>query len=265
MRSLFRLFTQQPLAAKVPEITVLFWVIKILTTAAGEAISDYVRPRQKAVGRARRDRPSSCVALVLQFGTRRYFAPAYWFLALAIAIAGHRRLRHHAPDLRHSLRRDVAVLGRRARGRLLPLGPQRAHAVDPLHHDQPAGEVLLGHHLRHVRPRHRGRGLHRHDARAGLPRLGHPLLRRHPDPVGRLVAVPDGTRSSPSGSPTSSPGPSGPSFADYFSKAQGLSGAGFGDLPDGARHHAAGRDPGAYTAWPASTFSRPTIEVAGGT
>jgi len=28
------------------------------------------------------------VALCLQFGTRRYFAPAYWFLALAIAIAG---------------------------------------------------------------------------------------------------------------------------------------------------------------------------------
>ena len=35
MRSLFRLFTQQPLAAKVPEITVMFWVVKILTTAAG--------------------------------------------------------------------------------------------------------------------------------------------------------------------------------------------------------------------------------------
>ena len=50
MRSLFRLFTQQPLAAKVPEITVMFWVVKILTTAAGEAISDYLSTGNKAVG-----------------------------------------------------------------------------------------------------------------------------------------------------------------------------------------------------------------------
>ena len=32
-----------PLAAKVPEIIVLFWVIKILTTAGGEATSDYLK------------------------------------------------------------------------------------------------------------------------------------------------------------------------------------------------------------------------------
>ena len=50
MRSLFRLFTQQPLAAKVPEITVMFWVVKILTTAPGEAISDYLSTGNKAVG-----------------------------------------------------------------------------------------------------------------------------------------------------------------------------------------------------------------------
>ena len=40
MRSLLRVFNQQPFAAKVPEVTALFWVIKISTTAAGEAISD---------------------------------------------------------------------------------------------------------------------------------------------------------------------------------------------------------------------------------
>ena len=50
MRSLFRLFTRQPLAAKVPEITVMFWVVKILTTASGEAISDYLSTGNKAVG-----------------------------------------------------------------------------------------------------------------------------------------------------------------------------------------------------------------------
>lgn len=87
MRSLLRLFTQQPLAAKVPEITVMFWVVKILTTAAGEAISDYLSTGNKAVG-ALIEIVVFVVALVAQFSTRRYFAPAYWALALAIAIAG---------------------------------------------------------------------------------------------------------------------------------------------------------------------------------
>ena len=31
-----------PLAAKVPEITALFWVVKVLTTGTGEAASDYL-------------------------------------------------------------------------------------------------------------------------------------------------------------------------------------------------------------------------------
>ena len=30
------------LAAKVPEITVLFWIIKVLTTGMGEAMSDFL-------------------------------------------------------------------------------------------------------------------------------------------------------------------------------------------------------------------------------
>src|SRR5271169_4071972 len=42
MRSRTRGFFPEPVAAKVPEITLLFWVIKILTTAGGEATSDYL-------------------------------------------------------------------------------------------------------------------------------------------------------------------------------------------------------------------------------
>jgi uncharacterized membrane-anchored protein len=87
VRRLFRLFTRQPLAAKVPEITAMFWVIKILTTAAGEAISDALSTGNKGVG-ALVEIGVFVVALIAQFSTRRYFAPAYWFLALAIAVAG---------------------------------------------------------------------------------------------------------------------------------------------------------------------------------
>jgi uncharacterized membrane-anchored protein len=81
-----RLF-DEPLAAKVPEITALFWAIKILTTAGGEATSDYLSLHNKVVGGAI-EIAVFAVALFFQFRIRRYFAPAYWFLAFSIAIAG---------------------------------------------------------------------------------------------------------------------------------------------------------------------------------
>jgi uncharacterized membrane-anchored protein len=86
VRTLLRVFNQQPLAAKVPEVTALFWVIKISTTAAGEAISDmFVNNKKLGVVV---EVSMFCVALVLQFAARRYRAIPYWFLALAIATAG---------------------------------------------------------------------------------------------------------------------------------------------------------------------------------
>ena len=36
-------FFPAPVAAKVPEIIFLFWVVKILTTAGGEVTSDYLK------------------------------------------------------------------------------------------------------------------------------------------------------------------------------------------------------------------------------
>jgi uncharacterized membrane-anchored protein len=76
-----------PLASKVPEITFLFWVIKLLTTAGGEAVSDFLVPRGYLLTGVV-EVVIFIVAVVLQFSTRRYVAAAYWFLALAIAIFG---------------------------------------------------------------------------------------------------------------------------------------------------------------------------------
>ena len=86
MRALFRVFNQQPVAAKVPEVTALFWVVKISTTAAGEAISDMFVSNKKLGVVV--EVSMFCVALFLQFAARRYSAIPYWFLALAIATAG---------------------------------------------------------------------------------------------------------------------------------------------------------------------------------
>jgi uncharacterized membrane-anchored protein len=75
------------MAAKVPEITWLFWVIKILTTCGGEAVSDYLAQGNRLAGGAV-EGIVMVMALVWQFRTRRYTAAAYWFLAYAIAIFG---------------------------------------------------------------------------------------------------------------------------------------------------------------------------------
>jgi len=76
-----------PEAAKVPEIIVLFWVVKILTTAGGEATSDYLKTWGNINGGGA-EVGLFLVALVVQFCTRRYHAFAYWLLAYAIAVFG---------------------------------------------------------------------------------------------------------------------------------------------------------------------------------
>jgi uncharacterized membrane-anchored protein len=77
----------EPVMAKVPEITALFWVIKLLTTAGGEATSDYLALGNHLVGAAV-ETGVLVIGLIWQFGTKRYTAAAYWFLAYAIAIFG---------------------------------------------------------------------------------------------------------------------------------------------------------------------------------
>jgi uncharacterized membrane-anchored protein len=77
----------EPLAAKVPEITALFWVIKILTTGMGEATSDWLGDINIAlagvVGVG-----VFCLAMWLQFRTRRYVAATYWFAVMMVAVFG---------------------------------------------------------------------------------------------------------------------------------------------------------------------------------
>jgi uncharacterized membrane-anchored protein len=73
--------------AKVPEITALFWVIKVLTTGMGEAFSDYLGEGSLVVAGAV-GVIGFAVALWLQFRTRRYIAPVYWFAVMMVAVFG---------------------------------------------------------------------------------------------------------------------------------------------------------------------------------
>lgn len=74
-------------AVKVPEITVLFWVIKVMTTGMGEAASDYLGTASLvlagAVGVL-----GMAAALWLQFRTTRYVAVVYWSAVAMVAVFG---------------------------------------------------------------------------------------------------------------------------------------------------------------------------------
>ena len=87
MASQARRVFPEPAAAKVPEITLMFWVIKLLTTAGGEATSDYLALGSHVAGGAV-EAGLLVIGLIWQFRTRRYTRAAYWFLAYAIAIFG---------------------------------------------------------------------------------------------------------------------------------------------------------------------------------
>jgi uncharacterized membrane-anchored protein len=75
-------------ASKVPQITVFFWIIKILTTAQGEATSDYLDHRIAPPVAAAIGGLALVIALVLQFRARRYRAWIYWFAVDMVAVFG---------------------------------------------------------------------------------------------------------------------------------------------------------------------------------
>lgn len=76
------------LRRKVPAITALFWIVKLLTTALGESFSDYlvlsIGP-YVAVGLGAL---AFAVALALQFRVRTYTAWVYWFAVTMVAVFG---------------------------------------------------------------------------------------------------------------------------------------------------------------------------------
>jgi uncharacterized membrane-anchored protein len=76
-------------ASKVPEkITVYFWIIKILTTAMGEAFADFLAFRYGPVPTGVAGTVVFIAALVLQFRTRRYQVWIYWFAVVMVAVWG---------------------------------------------------------------------------------------------------------------------------------------------------------------------------------
>jgi uncharacterized membrane-anchored protein len=75
---------------KVPEITLIFWIAKLATTAFGEAFSDFIffndyigRNLAILMGLA-----FLIICLAIQFRTRRYVPWIYWLAVTAVSIFG---------------------------------------------------------------------------------------------------------------------------------------------------------------------------------
>jgi uncharacterized membrane-anchored protein len=73
---------------KVPAITFHFWAVKLLTTAMGEASSDYLVHTIDPYIAVAIGGIGLAVSLVVQFLVRKYVAPAYWFAVVMVAVFG---------------------------------------------------------------------------------------------------------------------------------------------------------------------------------
>ncbi|MFT3802384.1 MAG: hypothetical protein QM766_14350 [Burkholderiaceae bacterium] len=75
---------------KVPEITLAFWIIKILSTTVGETVADYLAV-DAGFGQAATAGVMGALtigALVMQMRTRRYTPWIYWLTVVLVSVVG---------------------------------------------------------------------------------------------------------------------------------------------------------------------------------
>lgn len=75
-------------ASKVPVITAYFWIIKILSTAMGEASSDYLAHRYDPYIVVPLGGIALLITLAIQLRTRRYNTWIYWLTVVMVAVVG---------------------------------------------------------------------------------------------------------------------------------------------------------------------------------
>src|SRR5258705_746030 len=75
---------------KVPEVTLYFWIIKVLCTTVGETASDYLATNLN-LGLTKTTFITGSlliVTLIFQFRARKYIAPVYWLGIVLISVVG---------------------------------------------------------------------------------------------------------------------------------------------------------------------------------
>ncbi len=80
--------TGRRILSKVPEITAIFWVVKVLTTGMGESTSDYLTHTLNPAIAVFLGLIALAGALALQFRARRYEPWIYWLAVAMVAVFG---------------------------------------------------------------------------------------------------------------------------------------------------------------------------------
>lgn len=75
-------------ASKLPAVTVVFWIIKLLTTGMGETTSDYLAHQLPPLLAVALGGSGLAGALLLQFAVRCYLPWVYWLAVTMVAIFG---------------------------------------------------------------------------------------------------------------------------------------------------------------------------------
>ena len=144
---------------KVPEVTLFFWVIKIMCTTVGETAADYLNDNL-GFGLTKTTYVTGALLvalLVAQFRLLRYVPGVYWSVVVVISVFGTLITDNLTDRYNVPLTTSTIDLRRGPRVVFARLVRVRAHALDPhdLHHP-PRGVLLAGDPV-HVRARHRRR------------------------------------------------------------------------------------------------------------
>jgi len=76
------------LLTKVPEVTAIFWLTKVLTTGVGESTSDFLVKQVGKGGAVFLGTIAFAAALIWQFKTPRYTPGVYWLAVSMVAVFG---------------------------------------------------------------------------------------------------------------------------------------------------------------------------------
>lgn len=88
INSLLKKIFEREILRKVPEITLIFWIIKLLTTALGESTSDYLVHTINPVVAVIFGAIGFSIAIFLQLKVKKYVAWIYWLAVTMVAIFG---------------------------------------------------------------------------------------------------------------------------------------------------------------------------------
>ena len=83
-------FDKEQMLNKVPQLTIYFWIIKIMATTVGETVADMLAVKLK-LGLALASLVVGAmllIALYVQFRSRKYLPAFYWLAVVLISVAG---------------------------------------------------------------------------------------------------------------------------------------------------------------------------------